>query len=78
MDEAAVKAYVAEIVSVSYSLEFMENMLLPALAIPANQLFEERFNSLWTYEVTVNTSPIEKSYQSEFGDVKLELCNVSG
>ncbi|WP_217939756.1 ATP-binding protein [Duncaniella muris] len=71
MDEAAVKAYVAEIVSVSYSLEFMENMLLPALAIPANQLFEERFNSLWTYEVTVNTSPIEKSYQSEFGDVKI-------
>ncbi len=58
MDEAAVKAYVAEIVSVSYSFEFMENMLLPALAIPANQLFEERFNSLWTYEVTVNTSPM--------------------
>lgn len=71
MDEDAVKAYVAEIVSVSYSLEFMENMLFPALTIPSNQPFEKKFNSLWTYEVTVNTTPIEKTYQSEFGDAKI-------
>lgn len=66
MNEEAVRAYVAEIVSVAYSLEFEENMLLPALEVEANKPFKERFESLWTYEVTVNGTPIEKTYQSEY------------
>lgn len=66
MDEKAVKEYIAGIVSVAYSLEFRENMLMPALVLDANKKYSGKFNSLWTYEVTVNGSPIEKTYQSEY------------
>lgn len=71
MDEDAVRQYISEIVSVDYSLEFKDNALSPSLDLPMNAGYEERFNNLWVYEVTVNNHPVEKTYRSEFNDKHL-------
>lgn len=71
MDEDAVREYISEIVSVDYDLEFRENVLDPALGLPINEGYKERFENLWIYAVTVNEIPVEKTYRSEFKDKKL-------
>lgn len=71
MDEQAVREYISEIVSVDYSLEFKENALSPALDLPINAGYENRFNSLWVYKITVNEVPVEKTYRSEYNDKHL-------
>ncbi len=71
MDEQAVREYISEIVSVDYSLEFKENALSPALDLPINAGYENRFDSLWVYKITVNEVPVEKTYRSEYNDKHL-------
>lgn len=71
MDEQAVREYISEIVSVDYSLEFKENSLGPSLDLPMNAGYEDRFNSLWVYKITVNEEPVEKTYRSEYNDKHL-------
>ncbi len=71
MDIDAVREYIAEIVSVDYALEFKENILDPALDLPMNAGYKERFDNLWVYQITVNEAPVEKTYRSEFKDKRL-------
>ena len=71
MDEQAVREYISEIVSVDYSLEFKENSLGPSLDLPMNAGYEDRFDSLWVYKITVNEEPVEKTYRSEYNDKHL-------
>lgn len=66
LDEKAVKDYISEIVSVDYSLEFREVVMDEAMELPMNLGYKERFENLWTYQVTVNSNPVEKTYRSEY------------
>lgn len=71
MDEDAVRAYISEIVSVDYALEFKECILGPGLDLPKNAEYRTRFENLWVYQVTVNEVPVEKTYRSEYNDKRL-------
>lgn len=68
LNEEEVRKYISEIVPVDYSLEFKDNVLSHSLELSMNAGYEDRFNNLRVYKVTVNEDIVEKTYRSEFNN----------